>query len=576
MESKMSAVRRLPQAALGLALMGLTVMPDSVWAQEKTAKGEQAEPPHLELRRTARSREYQGRTVDGEDRVIRRGDSLWRILIQERGLPQKSFGRYIILIGSLNPALKNPDMLPVGGTLFIPLEPDELLGVKPAVEMEDAKIYRVKEGDRFIDVLREQLEVKGGAELRKAGEQVKRLNPDKKNWDALVVGETIRLPAAVGVAGRAPAAPKGRPVAIVGLDYGQKISAQENLDLLASVMEALGQETNREGEEAVALSDGTMHLDRAAYPVIQNSRKGQKIILDLQSKISQSLRSKLETGKSGIPVVSLKKGVSLHETVSHLLSRLGYQSLPSNQLVVVQDKGVAVQVKGEWMAMPQEEGGGAPQVLIISLTDASGQAPDYLRGYLALKGMTLTEIELPSSRSPAGPSAASSGDGTAQARIESWPADKAALIDAFLNDYGISFSSANWLSVTLRDGIRMEAKADRLFEHGGKRVALSFRPVGNDVKKALQQSQGVRVVEMDPATQPSREVIARLLTAVGEPATYREQRFQANDRGPKDKLTLAISGYYLQKRSLLLTDREIPKELERFFFDKGMRVVRFR
>lgn len=510
MESKMSAVRRLPHAALGLALMGLTVMPDSVWAQEKTAKGEQAEPPHLELRRTARSREYQGRTVDGEDRVIRRGDSLWRILIQERGLPQKSFGRYIILIGSLNPALKNPDMLPVGGTLFIPLEPDELLGVKPAVK-------------------------KG-----------------------------------------APAAPKGRPVAIVGLDYGQKISAQENLDLLASVMEALGQETNREGEEAVALSDGTMHLDRAAYPVIQNSRKGQKIILDLQSKISQSLRSKLETGKSGIPVVSLKKGVSLHETVSNVLSRLGYQSLPSNQPVVVQDKGVAVQVKGEWMAMPQDEGGVAPQVLIISLTDASGQAPEYLRGYLALKGMTLTEIELPSSRSPAGSSAASSGDGTAQARIESWPADKAALIDAFLNDYGISFSSANWLSVTLRDGIRMEAKADRLFEYGGKRVALSFRPVGGDVKKALQQSQGVRVVEMDPATQPSREVIARLLTAVGEPATYREQRFQANDRGPKDKLTLAVSGYYLPQRSLLLTDREIPKELERFFSDKGMRVVRFR
>jgi len=511
--------------------MGLTVMPVPVWAQERAVKGEQAEAPHLELRRTARSREYQGRTVDGEDRVVRRGDSLWRILIQERGLPQKSFGRYVILIGSLNPALKNPDMLPVGGTLFIPLEPDELLGVKPVVEKEDSKIYRVKEGDRI----------------------------------------------ASGVAKRVPAAPKGRPVAIVGLDYGQKISAQENLDLLASVMEALGQETNREGEEAVALSDGTMHLDRAAYPVIQNSKRGQKIILDLQSKISQSLRSKLEKEKSELPVVSLKKGVSLHETVSHLLSRLGYQSLPSSQPVVVQDQGVAIQVKGEWMAMPQEEGGAAPpQVVIITLTDDAGQAPAYLREYLALKGMNLKEIALPSSRNPAGSAAALGDDGPPQARIESWPADKTALIDAFLNDYGISFSSGSWLSVTLRDGIRIEAKADRLFEHGGKKVALSFRPVGDDVKKALQQGQGVRVVEMDPATQPARAVIGRLLTAVGEPATYREQRFQANDRGPKDKLALAISGYYLPQRSLLLTDREIPKELERFFFDKGMRVVRFR
>lgn len=575
MESKISLARRLPQAAL-VVLMSLTVMPEPVWAQERAVKGEQAEAPHLELRRTARSREYQGRTVDGEDRVVRRGDSLWRILIQERGLPQKGFSRYVILIGSLNPGLKNPDVLPVGDTLFIPMEPDEILGVKPAVEKEETKGYRVKQGDRLYDVLREQLEVKGGAELRKVAEQVKRLNPDKKNWDSLLVGETIRLHAASGGVGRASAVPKEKPVAIVGLDYGQKISAQENLDLLASVMEALGQETSREGEEAVALSDGTVHLDRAAYPVIQNSKRGQKIILDLQSKISQSLRSKLETEKSGLPVVSLKKGASLHETVNNLLSRLGYQSLPSNQPVVVQDQGVAVQVKGEWMAMPQEEGGAAPQVVIISLTDDAGQAPAYLREYLALKGMNLKEIALPSSRNPVASPEARLGDGTAQARIESWPADKAALIDAFLNDYDISFAGESWLSVTLRDGIRIEAKADRLFEYGGKKVALSFRPVGDDVKKALQQSQGVRVVELNPATQPSREVIGKLLTAVGEAATYREQRFQANDRGPKDKLTLAISGYYLTKRSLLLTDREIPKELERFFSDKGMRVVRFR
>lgn len=516
MEGKMSAVLRCPQAALTLALMSLIVMPAPVWAQEKV-QGEQAEAPHLELRRTARSREYQGRTVDGEDRVVRRGDSLWRILIQERSLPQKSFSRYVILIGSLNPALKNPDILPVGGTLFIPLEPDELLAVKPAV----------------------------------------------------------RPPVATG-GGRVAAAPKGRPVAIVGLDYGQKISAQENLELLASVMEALGQETNRAGEEAVALSDETVHLDRAAYPVIQNSKRGQKVILDLQSKISQSLRSKLETGKSGIPVVSLKRGVSLHEAVSSLLSKLGYQSLPSNQPAVVQDKGVAVQVKGEWMAMPQEEGGAAPQVLIISFTDAAGQAPEYLKEYLSLRGMNLKEIAIPSSGGPAGPPASRGGDGTSQARIESWPTDKVALIDAFLNDYGISFSGEGWLSVTLRDGIRIEAKADRLFEYGGKKIALSFRPVGDDVKKALQQTEGISVVEVNPATLPAREVIARLLTAVGEAATYREQRFQANDRGPKDKLTLAVSGYYLPQRSLLLTDREIPKELERFFSDKGMRVVRFR
>jgi hypothetical protein len=148
-------------------------------------------------------------------------------------------------------------------------------------------------------------------------------------------------------------------------------------------------------------------------------------------------------------------------------------------------------------------------------------------------------------------------------------------VDAFLAEYGINFSGAGYFPVVLRDGIRMDAKVDRVFGYGGKRVVVSFKPFGEEVRAALQQGGSVRVVELDLPSMSSRELIARLLASVGESAAYREQRFQANERAAKDKLTLGVPGFYVAQKSLLLTDRQIPKELERFFAEKNLRVVRF-
>jgi hypothetical protein len=589
MESEI-VLRRLGTGILVGSVAASLALFSPAGAQQPPAKSDQEQPAQLELRRTAKSREYQGKTVEGEDRVIRPRDTLWRILIQERGLSEKRFKRYVLLVGALNPNLKNPDVLQIGDTLFIPVQVDEILGLKAAIETAEkaaaAKIaaegaskdsYQVKPGDTLYKVLREQLGIDGLEALRRAAEQVRELNPGKKNWDILLVGETIRLPGGTARASVALPVVKTKveePMPVVGLDHGRKITVQENLDLLASVMKVLGQETSRDGEEVVPLREGTVHIDRSSYPIVQNPKKGQRVVLDMQSKISATLQSKLAAAGPGLPVVSVKKGASLHEAVTGLLSKLGFQSLPSNQPVVIQDGGVALQVKGEWMVMPPDESGAMPQVLVVSLTDAPGQTPDYLRDYLSHKGMNLKEILLPSPTSTATAPAAS-GAKPAEPRIETWPTDKMALVDTFLKDYGITFSSGGQFPVVLRDGIRLDAKVDRLFEYGGKKVALSFKPFGDELMTALQQSEAVRVVELDLAAASSRELIARLLAAVGESATYREQRFQANDRAAKDKLTLGVSGYYLPHRSLLLTDRQIPKELERFFGEKGLRVVRF-
>jgi hypothetical protein len=576
MEGEIGVTRRIAALALATAMIA---WPWRISAQEKSGAAQEA--AQLELRRSLKTREYQGQTVTGEERVVRPKDTLWRILVVEKGLSDKRFARYVFLVTKLNPNLKNADVLQVGDTVFIPIQLDELLGQKPsavaaapAAPAADSDagtiVYEVKPGDQLYKILRTQAGITA-AEMKAALARTKALNPQKKNWETLVAGEKLRLPA-----GAAAAAPVEQAVAlpavpaVVGLDYGKKITVQENLEVLESIMKAVGRQTRRDGEEVVPLKEGTVHIDRGSYPIVQ-SPGGQRAILDMQNKITATLKAKMEADAPGLPVVSVKKGASLHEAVAGLLTRLGFQNLPNNQPVVIQDSGVAVQVKGEWMVTAPEDGAAMAQVMVVSLTDGPNQTPDYLKQYLSVKGMSLKEILLPRATPPA-PAPEPASAAKPNFRVEKWPDNGAALVDALLADYGITSANGGTFSVMLRDGIRMESKADRIFDYGGKKIALAFRSIGDE--KSMETSDGMRVVELDLAKLTRRDVVGRILAELGESSSYREQRFAANDRA-KDKLALTVSGYYLPQRLLLITDRDIPSDLERFFGEKGLRVVKF-
>ncbi len=603
MEGKvMSMLRR--RLILALAFLLGIVFTAAGRAQEQSAAPQQEEAARLRLRKTLKTREYGGRAVEGDEKVIQPGDSLWRILIQEKGLPEKRFDRYLIVIKFLNPHIRKLDLLEIGDTLFIPIRPDEILGIKVASKEGEARIYKVKRGDYLYRILRRQFGLRDLRKIRVTFERVKGMNPRKKNWDLLFVGERILIPGTaeaptVVIANKqeeikvgpilekkeiekkeivqvVKEEPKPVPQEIIGLDYGRKISAQDNLDLLEKVMGALGNETRRRGEEVLALRDGTVRLDLDSYPIIHNPKGLQRVILDLGGKIPASLRTQLQEERSAAPVVTVKKGASLHEAVESLLSPLGFEALPSNRPVVLQDKGIEIQVMGEWMATASGATDEGTEIFIINLTDLPGKTPDYLRDYISSKGMKLKEILIPPSPLASTPSAAEKEPQEGEKPIEIWPDDKGALVDAFLKSYEISSLNGEILSVEFGEGIRLETRMDRLFEFNGKKFGIAFKPLGGEVKKALQTKMGIQIIELDFGALTSREVISRLLTVFERPVAYREHRFSAVEGKVRDKLVLAVSGFFLPNRSLLLTDREVPNELERFFSEKAIRVVHFK
>ncbi len=528
----------------------------------------------LTLRKSVKERHYQGRAVEGEERMIGRGDSLWRILIEEKGLPETRFSRYLKVIEALNPHLRSVKTLRAGERIFIPNRPDDLLGTGSPPKKGSSHLYRVKPGDYLYKLLREQIGAESTEERRDLLKQIKKLNPRRKNWSRLLAGETIVLPSQ-GKAVRAEAAKAEKPTVVVGSDFGKQIPARQNVNLLEQIMGALGNKLQREGEETLSLRQGTVRINRASYPMIQNPKTARKVFLDLEGKIPPSLQTEMKTASEAISVVTLKPGTSLHDAINQLLSSLGFEFLSPNRPVVILEGGTGLQVKGEWMVTAPDTMGENHEVLVISLTDINSVTPDYLKTYLASKGTTMQEILLPSAHPVPVSRPTDTGNQPAAGSIETWPSAKEALVDALLSDYQIPFSRGYKASLVLREGIELDALVDRLFEYRGNKIALLFRLIPEDVGTALQQGEAAKAVGLDLQSLSLRDLISRLLEVLGEKTAYQEHRFFVFEGAGKDKLVITISGFYLPQRSLLITDGQIPQPLQRFFVDKGLRIAYF-
>lgn len=577
--------------------------PFGSWAQVSAPA---ADAPAMSMRKSVQEREFQGRKIAGEEREIGRGDSLWRILVEEKGLSRKRFQSYLVVIRGLNPQLKNLDVLRIGDKVFVPLRagdfgeatPGTAAPAQPTTRPDSARTvsYRVKAGDSIYLILRQEYKLSELRELARYASLVKDLNPQRTgDWDTLREGEILRLPAlsAVATGGSAEVASRAEPIAAdkradspakvpvtpaSPLDRAQLLgsAARANMPLLGSIAAAIGSEIQASGEETVKLPDGTVHFDKGAYPVIYNPALDQRVVLDPKNDIPASLKSKLKDPSVGTPVLSMADGLSLRDAVKQLLGALGYKPLPADRPIVVQEGSVAFEARGDWMALAPAVSNKTQDILIINLADHADEIPDYLRAELAKLGLSVRAVALPGNGGEETQKGSVAERKNINEQIKNWPADKAELVDALLLSFGVSFGVAETLSVELGDGLRVDTRADRIFELNGKRAAIFFRRADPAVRKALQDRQGVKVLELDLASVASRDLIARMLGFLGEPVEYREHRFAAGQNSTGDRLTLKAWGFNLPDRAMFLTDREIPARLHRFFFDKGLEIVYFR
>jgi hypothetical protein len=557
--------------------------------------------PEMSLRKSVQSREFQGRQYEGEERQIGRGDSLWRILVEEKGVPGQKFRSYLVLIRGLNPQVNNLDVLRIGDKLFVPLQLESVDGLRAAQPASSIRSgtpieYRVKPGEHLYQILREQLKVTEERKLAQYYALVRDLNPERKNWDTLLGGEIIRLPAEgaeqtqVAESGGKPAStaesfsatrssPKAeekKSASVYDLQRSLLSPAKDNLPLFSRVAAAIGIEMRQSGEEVVNLADGTVRFARSSYPVAYDSAFNQRVVIDPSSKISASLTAKLSEPTVATPVLSFGNGATIRDAVGQLFAGLGYQALPADQSIVIQEDGVSFEAKGDWIVLAPEINNKTQQMYVINLTEKANPTPTYVKSELAKRGLHLREVALKPDELTDPRNAESNQSVMAGGQTKRWPRDKQELVDALLLLYGVTFGVAEKLPVELGNGLKMDVDVDRFFELGGQRTALFFGAGSPEVRKLLQEKQGIMPVVLDLASMSTRDIITRILNLLGDPTVYREHRFSAVGDALPDRITIRAWGFQPAKKTIFITDRQIPPTLQRFFFEKGLDIVYFR
>jgi len=559
-------------------------------------------PPEMSLRKSVQSREFQGRQYEGEERQIGRGDSLWRILVEEKGVPGQKFRSYLVLIRGLNPQVNNLDVLRIGDKIFVPLQLEEAGDGRTVAQSVTSSRsgttvdYRVKSGEHLYQILREQLKLTDERKVAQYYALVRDLNPERNNWDTLLGGEVIRLPAEAQVqtqvaeirkTARGPEAERFSAADSIPKAEAKQSSsaydahrsllspAQENLPLFSSVAEAMGIEMRQSGEEVVTLADGPVRFARSSYPVAHNSAFNQRVVIDPDSKISASVAAKLSDPIVGTPVLSLGNGMTMRDAIGQLLTGLGYQVLPADQSIVIQEDGVSVEAKGDWMVLAPEVSNKTQEMYVINLAEKSNQTPGYLKSELAKKGLHLREVALKTDDVIDPKTAQAEHSIIAGGQTKRWPRDKQELVDALLLLYGVTFGVAEKLPVDLGNGIEVDVGVDRFFELSGQRTALFFTGGNPEARRVLKEEQGITPVVLDLASMSTREIITRMLNLLGDPTVYREHRFSSGGDALRDRISIRAWCFQPIKKTIFITDRQIPPTLQRFFFEKGLDIVYF-
>ncbi len=539
-------------------------------AQQSTAGPEQAE---ISLRKSINTKKIQGQEIEGEDRTVGKGDSLWRILVDEKGLPGQKFQSYIVVIRGLNPQLKNLDVLRIGDKVFIPLRPDQVLEARQ--KTEPASIgssapgsgvtteYKIKAGEYLYQILRSQLKLADERKLAQYYALVKDLNPERKNWDTLVEGEAIRLPtlgptreaiaaapnpasgptivnpqAATAGESKAVIAPsratENKPVLPPPVDrrFALASPAKENMDLLAKVAEAIGGQMQQSGEEVIVLKDESLHFDKSVYPVVSNPALRQRVVLDPGNSIPLSLKDKLNDPAVRTPVLPISKELSIREAVSQLLTGLGYQTLPADRPIMIQDQGVAYEARGDWMALGPEQSNKPQEMFVINLSDDPNAVPDYLQAQLVKNGLSWRDVQLSSGEAKPSQAIKNKAEDGLTA-IKTWPRSKEEIIDSLLLILWRALRRCRNLChrIARRSARRYANRSPLGRGRQTNRIVLSTGR-RRASKELLKRAKASARLKCNIAALSSREIISKILTLTRGPSALSRTPFLRSSKAP--------------------------------------------
>lgn len=429
---------------------------------------------------------------------VQRGDSLERLLRREGMHRDLIYGHLLKVTLTLNPEIKNPDLILVGAEIKIPAAGDYLTTM--------------------------------------AG-----VNPEEVRVAAKAVSERRRPDG--GGAGRQ----SGR-AAVLELPDEAALTAKNTLGLIFT---RLGQKVDSRGTVLIPAGEAGMELDTAAFPVVELNNGG-RLVLDPGSRLSSAAVRNLGKLKPPYQVFRTGKKETLERALGRLWSLCGYFRVYTKDRTYEGGGDIRLKISSDWMVWTTQEAwnSGQPMVINRAKSPELGTSPVWA-AFLEAHGIKVLDIH----RNQLLPAPETPPELPELPLVNLGDQHPTLLAAELVRQLGVEPRVGVQVDLARQPGqtVAPNLTAPVLWEDGSTRVVMEFGELPPEAIQTLRRND-YRVISS--AREPEA-VIDGVLGGFGLKA---RDRLVLNSPAGGPKISLSIKGKLVSRgdRSFLITQTPLP------------------
>jgi hypothetical protein len=526
----------------------LTATCEVVIAQEDTA--------HLSFEKIAPSK-MKTRTY-----VVKEGDWLFGIMQSQAGL---TLHRSTI-IKKLNPNIKDVDRIYPGQVLILPDMGPPASADKDGSSPTEA--YAIKKGDSITRIAIRQFNITKLSEVIKTVNEIKRLNPDIKNYNLIYPREILRLPrrSIIITKQEAKVSEVESPTQVEDLSKEKQLMLPEaRLAVIRHVIGRMNGSLITTGKYYIPIPQvGQVTIDCTTIPAVELD-DGNIVLLDFSDRIPDTLRNMIKANWNNYHPIKVNDLENTAATLQKIVNASSNYTMKKRSAPYITGNSPTLQVSVDWIITKSNPEGNPYLQGLSFVTDNVQLLPKPFIAYAERNGLIITEIMV--------------GNGVVSASDEEYTVPQVStlkagtnieLINALLNelDYPIVRDAEVGIFDTNKEGFNLSIKADLSVKRGKKQIIILSKKISQQFIDNLKNS-GTETLFLEEG-ETRKVVIEKVLQAMNIPSSFNSFSFSIPEKTNNPKGTISFPAFRIarDKGYLYLVDFDIDRDIYRLLNDR--------
>ena len=471
--------------------------------------------------------------------VIKEGEWLLRIMRAEAGITS----RRLSILKELNPEIRDLNKIRPGQVVILPEM--ERPASPEGQDSSPTLNYSIRKGDSISRIAMRELKVRF-PELRKAVDDIKRLNPDIKNYNMIYPGQTLQLPRKSIVItkqeARASEAELSLKVAKDDAKDKPVVLPQTHLDIIRVVINRMNGSLITLGKYYIPIPQlGEVTIDCSTIPVVEMD-DGSSIFLDFSSSMPDTLKNMIQSNWKNYRSVEAGNTDDTGEIIRKIVNASNIYTMTRRTAPYAIGNGPTLLLSLDWIITKKAQDTKPYLQGLSFVSDDSRLLPKPMIEYAERNGMMITEIL--------------DGQGILSISDEKYASPQMSrlnvstnieLANSLLNEFG--YQTTRDAGVAILDastsGFDLSIKTDLLVKMADRQIIILSKKIPQQFIDSLK-TRGTETVILE-GEDTKKTVIEKVLMAANITFSFASYSFSVPEKTAKPAGTISFPAFKITR-----------------------------